>query len=64
MGPFKEIERKFGKKLLGPFGNIDTAFPCSGGPIQSSRKKFLLGPFVNIEAGFACSGRVWRAHSN
>jgi hypothetical protein len=56
MGPFKAIERKIGKKLLGPFGNIDTAFPCSGGPIQSSRKQSLLGSFVNIDAGYACSG--------
>jgi hypothetical protein len=56
MGPFKAVENIIGKKLLGPFGNIDTAFPCSGGPIQSSRKQSLLGSSVNIDAGYACFG--------
>jgi hypothetical protein len=53
MGPFKAVENIIGKKLLGPFGNFDTAFLCSGGPVQSSRKQSLLGPFVNIDTGFA-----------
>jgi hypothetical protein len=56
MGPFNVVENIIGKKLLGPFGNIDTAFPCSGGPVQSSRKQSLLGPFVNIDTGFVGSG--------
>jgi hypothetical protein len=56
MGPFKAVENIIGKKLLGPFGNIDTAFPRSGEPVQSSRKQSLLGPFVNIETGLVCSG--------
>src|ERR1700684_3152540 len=56
MGPFKAVKSIIGKKLLGPFGNFDTAFLCSGGPIQSSRKQSLLGPFINIDTGYACSG--------
>jgi hypothetical protein len=56
MGPFKAVGNNLGRKVLGPFGNIDTAFPCSGGPIQSSRKQSLLGSSVNIDAGYACSG--------
>jgi hypothetical protein len=37
-GPFKAVGSILGIKLLGPSENIDAAFPCSGGPIQSSRK--------------------------
>src|ERR1700684_3468415 len=55
MGPFKAVGNILGNKLLGPFGNIDTAFPCSGGPIQSSRKQTLLGPFMSVNTGFICS---------
>ena len=38
VGPFKGVGSIFRKKILGPFGNIDTAFPCFGGPVQTSRK--------------------------
>jgi hypothetical protein len=54
---FKVVGNNPEKKLLGPFRSTDTAFPCSGGPIQSSRKQSLLGSFVNVDTGFACSGR-------
>jgi hypothetical protein len=38
VGPFKAVGNYLGRKTVGPFVNVDTAFPCSGGPIQSSRK--------------------------
>jgi hypothetical protein len=55
MGPFIAVENIIGKKLLGPFKNIDTAFSCSCGPIQSSRKQSLLGPYMNVDASYVCS---------
>jgi hypothetical protein len=44
------VGNNLGKGLLGPFGNIDTIFSCSGRPIRSSRKHFQkeLGLFVNV----------------
>src|SRR6202161_3709431 len=78
VGPFKAVGSIFEKQIpgpsaiidaglawstVGPFGDIDTAFPCSGRPIRSSRKHSRIKTTGPTREGRCWLCRLWWAHS-
>src|SRR6202161_1835207 len=63
LGPSAIIDAGLARSTVGPFGDIDTAFPCSGRPIRSSRKHSRIKTTGPTREGRCWLCRLWWAHS-